>query len=47
MTGHLELLKWARSNGCPWDEETYELGNENGNPAIMRYLEDEDCPMEE
>jgi len=20
--GHLEVLKWARENGCPWDEET-------------------------
>ena len=18
--GHLEVLKWARANGCPWDE---------------------------
>jgi hypothetical protein len=22
MFGHLEVLKWARANGCPWDEET-------------------------
>jgi hypothetical protein len=20
--GHLEMLKWARENGCPWNEET-------------------------
>ena len=20
--GHLEVLKWARENGCPWDEDT-------------------------
>ena len=20
--GHLEVLQWARANGCPWDEET-------------------------
>ena len=20
--GHLEVLKWARANGCPWDEWT-------------------------
>jgi len=45
--GHLELLKWARSNGCPWDQETYELGIDNGDPALMRYLEDEGCPMYE
>ena len=26
--GHLEVLKWARENGCPWDEETRELAAE-------------------
>ena len=20
--GHLETLRWARENGCPWDAET-------------------------
>ncbi|CAN0461067.1 unnamed protein product, partial [Hapterophycus canaliculatus] len=20
--GHLEVLKWARENGCPWDRMT-------------------------
>ncbi|CAM9923787.1 unnamed protein product, partial [Ectocarpus sp. 8 AP-2014] len=19
--GHLEVLQWARSNGCPWDKD--------------------------
>jgi len=42
-------LNWARARakGCPWDEEKYTLGKENGDPALMRYLEDEGCPMEE
>ena len=22
LGGHLETLKWASENGCPWDEET-------------------------
>jgi hypothetical protein len=21
-SGHLEVLQWARANGCPWDERT-------------------------
>ena len=42
--GHLELLKWARLNGCPWDKITYENRVENRNPALVRYLEDEGCP---
>jgi hypothetical protein len=23
--GHLEVLQWARDNGCPWDAMTCEL----------------------
>ena len=45
--GHIELLKWARLNGCPWDEYTYGYGEQNGDPALVRYLEDEECPMYE
>jgi hypothetical protein len=22
MGGHLEVLKWARENGCPWSKRT-------------------------
>jgi hypothetical protein len=39
-SGHLELLKWARSNGCPWDEGTFNAGQKFGDPALMRYLEE-------
>ena len=42
--GHLKLLKWARVNGCPWDEDTYDAGRVNGDPALMLYLEDQGCP---
>ena len=26
--GHLEVLQWARANGCPWDERTLALASE-------------------
>jgi len=42
--GNLELLKWARINGCPWDADTYHYGQLNGDPSLMRYLEDHGCP---
>ena len=32
-------------NGCPWDEDTYDYAEENGDPALVRYLEDEGRPM--
>ena len=28
--GHLEVLKWARDNGCPWDVRTRELAASKG-----------------
>ena len=28
--GHLEILKWARANGCPWDEKTCEFAASRG-----------------
>ena len=28
--GHLEVLKWARDNVCPWDEDTREIAARKG-----------------
>jgi hypothetical protein len=28
--GHLEVLRWARENGCPWSEETRLLAASKG-----------------
>jgi hypothetical protein len=28
--GHLEVLKWARENGCPWDEDTRRIAASKG-----------------
>jgi hypothetical protein len=28
--GHLEVLKWARENGCPWTERAREIAAELG-----------------
>jgi hypothetical protein len=28
--GHLEVLQWARENGCPWNELTRELAASKG-----------------
>jgi hypothetical protein len=44
-SGHLEILKWARFNGCPWDENTYEAADENGDPALVSFLEDQGFPQ--
>ena len=26
-SGHLEVLKWLRANGCPWDNDTWRYAN--------------------
>ena len=42
--GHLEVLRWLRSEGCPWDERTWEYAadsttrewlKENGYPQNL------------
>ena len=41
MGGHLEVLQWARQNGCPWDEETWTIAH----PLFCRpYLREHGCP---
>jgi len=37
--GHLELLKWARSEGCVWCAVDYNFWREAGvHPAVLRWL---------
>jgi hypothetical protein len=38
------VLKWARENGCLWHEKIFEDGRRNGNPDLIRYLEEQGCP---
>jgi hypothetical protein len=28
--GHLEVLKWARANGCPWNKWTRQVAARKG-----------------
>lgn len=47
--GNLELLKWAREQGCPWDSSTCSAAARSGNLGMLQWLrEDEnDCPWDE
>ena len=44
-SGHLECLKYAHENGCPWDEDTcseatfkcLKYAHENGCPGSSKY----------
>ncbi len=42
--GHLEVLQWARANGCPWDERTCSHAAANDHLDVLRWAHDNDCP---
>ncbi|CAN0438640.1 unnamed protein product, partial [Ectocarpus fasciculatus] len=35
--GHLEVLQWARNNGCPWDEKTCSWAAGNGHLEVLQW----------
>ena len=42
--GHLEMLKWARANGCPWNELTCACAAEHGHLKVLQWARANDCP---
>jgi hypothetical protein len=44
--GRIEVLKWARSQGCPWDEYTYSLAAKNGHLEVLKWLRSQRCPWD-
>ena len=44
--GHLEVLKWARDNGCPWNKYTCVFAAQNGHLEILRWAHNNGCPWD-
>ena len=42
--GHLEVLMWARKNGCPWDEGTCARAAKGGHLEVLKWLRENGCP---
>ena len=42
--GNLEVLKWARANGCPWDEGTCAEVARNGHLEVLKWARAQRCP---
>lgn len=45
--GHLEILKWSRSNPedlCPWNEETSKFAARGGDLEALKWLKEQNCP---
>ena len=38
------MLKWARENGCPWDEWTCALAVYGGHLEVLKWARAKDCP---
>jgi hypothetical protein len=45
--GHLEVLKWARENGCPWDEKTCAHAARGGHLKVLKWARENGCPWDE
>ena len=42
--GHLEVLKWARAKGYPWDEQTCAEAAKNGHLEVLQWARANGCP---
>jgi hypothetical protein len=43
--GRLTVLKWARANGCPWDEQTCSYGAGGGHLEVLQWARANGCPQ--
>ncbi len=44
--GYFSLLKWARNNGCPWDERTCAKAAAFGHLEILKWARNNGCPWD-
>ena len=45
--GHLEMLQWARANGCPWHEGTCWQAALAGRLEVLQWARANGCPWDE
>ena len=43
LEGHLEVLKWARENGCEWDYLTCAYAAKNGHLEVLKWARENGC----
>jgi hypothetical protein len=43
---HLEILKWARENGCPWDKGICASAAKKGHFEILKWARENGCPWD-
>jgi hypothetical protein len=45
--GHLDVLKWARANGCEWDEDTCVEAVKGGHLEVLQWARENGCEWSE
>jgi hypothetical protein len=43
----LEVLQWARENGCPWDDSTCTCAAQNGHLEVLQWARENGCAWDE
>jgi hypothetical protein len=46
LNGHLEMLLWARENGCPWNDNTCWGAAEGGHLEVLQWARANGCPWD-
>lgn len=44
LSDHLEVLQWARHQGCSWDENGIAAAARNGHLEVLKWMRDNHCP---
>lgn len=44
--GNIEVMKWLKDNGCPFNKETFSWAAYNGNLENMKWLHSNGCPWD-
>jgi hypothetical protein len=47
MNGHLELLKEARAQQCPWDKDTCTTAAAYGHLELLKWARANGCPLDD
>lgn len=47
LNGDLAMLKWARENDCPWDENTCTVAAMMGHLDLVNWARENGCPWDE
>ena len=43
----MDVLKWLREEGCPWEEETCSEAAKGGHLNVLKYAHENGCPWNE